>query len=583
MKRANNPYVFLFRKMRTYAPSKKMLIFMLTFNIISKLIWLIEPRIFWKIVNVLQVQGVSWRPTIRWYIIWLVWVTLFWWMFHWISRVWEERIKFDVWEAYSLDMFHKVTSLPMQRQNDNHSWETIDKINKWVYAIKTFTWDNHMYWNTVVFSIWSIIALFSLRWKAWMIMLIFWVIIFMIVYRFDLILVPLIKLENKKEHRVMSTLFDFLSNIKTLITLRFEGKAKEVLHEKIQNILPTYIKYSVLNEWKRFSMDMLVSLTIWIILWWYIFEQSIMGWTILIWTFTMLFQYSKKMNSALSNFTWQYSWIVTKKADMEAIQDIEDEYALLPKTYHVNVWNKRDKIHIQDLHFTYKKWSNISTLSDIGLTLAKWKNIALVGESGSGKSTLMSLLRWLYDVDNVVLRIWENQFDDLHPLAHITSLIPQEPEIFENTIKYNICMWLDVSDEEILRLAKIAHFDSVIDELPSWLDTDIKERWVNLSWWQKQRLALCRWLLVSRWSDVVLLDEPTSSVDSVNERSIYESILKEFNNKCIVSSIHKLHLLELFDYVYILDWWKIVQQWSFTELLESEWLFTTMWEKYQIQ
>ena len=68
------------------------------------------------------------------------------------------------------------------------------------------------------------------------------------------------------------------------------------------------------------------------------------------------------------------------------------------------------------------------------------KKIALVGESGSGKSTLLSLLRGLYDVDAVRLTVDDQEYDNLHVLAHATSLIPQEPEIFEQTIRYNLCM-----------------------------------------------------------------------------------------------------------------------------------------------
>lgn len=103
-----------------------------------------------------------------------------------------------------------------------------------------------------------------------------------VVQRFDMHLVPLIKSKNTKEHKVMSTLFDFISNIKTVITLRFEKSATRVLQKNIQEIIPPYMKFAKLNEWKWFSMDMSVSVVIAVILGWYVYEQYTLGSTVLI-------------------------------------------------------------------------------------------------------------------------------------------------------------------------------------------------------------------------------------------------------------------------------------------------------------
>lgn len=110
-------------------------------------------------------------------------------------------------------------------------------------------------------------------------------------------------------------------------------------------------------------------------------------------TFTMLFQYAQKMNSALENFTWQYSGIVTKKADMEAVADIDEAYAALSDDYHIQVDDWQD-ISLRGLLFSYEDAEEREhTLTNIQLDLQSGKRIALVGESGSGKSTLLALLR----------------------------------------------------------------------------------------------------------------------------------------------------------------------------------------------
>jgi len=89
-------------------------------------------------------------------------------------------------------------------------------------------------------------------------------------------------------------------------------------------------------------------------------------------------------------------------------------------------------------------------------------------------------------------------------------------------------------------------------------------------------------LLMSEWSSLLLLDEPTSSVDSVNEIRIHEQIFQSYSDLCIVSSIHKLHLLELFDMIYVLDKWRVVEYGTFDSLQKKWWVLTNMLAEYQV-
>jgi ATP-binding cassette subfamily B protein len=133
------------------------------------------------------------------------------------------------------------------------------------------------------------------------------------------------------------------------------------------------------------------------------------------------------------------------------------------------------------------------------------------------------------------------------------------------------------SKSELERICKIVQFEEVVRQLPDELDTDIKERGVNLSGGQKQRLALARGVLAAKDSDIVLLDEPTSSVDPKTELIIYKRLFEEFNNKVVISSLHRLHLLRLFDYVYVMDQGRVVDEGSFEELLKHSPAFQELW------
>ena len=133
-------------------------------------------------------------------------------------------------------------------------------------------------------------------------------------------------------------------------------------------------------------------------------------------------------------------------------------------------------------------------------------------------------------------------------MSHAIALIPQEPEIFATTIRENITVGVDRSLKEIKKFTDLARFTVVAERLPKKFESSIVEKGVNLSGGEKQRLALARGLMACQDKSIVLLDEPTSSVDFRNEMQIYQNIFAEFKDKAIIS-IHRLHLL-LFDHIY---------------------------------
>jgi ABC-type multidrug transport system fused ATPase/permease subunit len=102
------------------------------------------------------------------------------------------------------------------------------------------------------------------------------------------------------------------------------------------------------------------------------------------------------------------------------------------------------------------------------------------------------------------------------------------------------------------------------------LHTHIQEKGVNLSGGQKQRLALARGILAARNSSIVLLDEPTSSLDSKTEQVIYENLFEAFADKAVVSSIHHRHLFKKFDYIYLMHAGRIIEEGPYEKLHQNK-------------
>jgi ABC-type multidrug transport system fused ATPase/permease subunit len=238
------------------------------------------------------------------------------------------------------------------------------------------------------------------------------------------------------------------------------------------------------------------------------------------------------------------------------------------------------QMEIRNLQFSYESTDETRTsagLHRLNLRFRRGEKVALIGASGSGKSTLLSLMRGLYAPEQGTEFLIDGELQPYNCLNESVTLFPQEPEIFENTLAYNITLGLPVPDDEIMQVCNSAHFSEVVHQLPDGLMADIREKGVNLSGGQKQRLALARGILAAADSQLVLLDEPTSSVDPGTEMQIYRKLFEIFRDKAIVSSIHRLHLLPLFDYIYIMDKGHIVAEGNFTRLLHECELFQEMW------
>jgi ABC-type multidrug transport system fused ATPase/permease subunit len=160
-----------------------------------------------------------------------------------------------------------------------------------------------------------------------------------------------------------------------------------------------------------------------------------------------------------------------------------------------------------------------------------------------------------------------------------TTLMPQDPEIFADTIRFNITFGVEADEKDVQEAVRLARFDNVLARLPAGLETNIAEKGINLSGGEKQRLALARGIFFAQDSDIVLLDEPTSSVDQQNEHIIYENLLKTFKQKCIISAVHKLHLLDMFDYIYVFDDGRIVEHGNLQTLLNKNGRLAELWNR----
>ena len=195
-------------------------------------------------------------------------------------------------------------------------------------------------------------------------------------------------------------------------------------------------------------------------------------------------------------------------------------------------------IKIDDISFYYENRDEI--LKNLNLNIKKGEKVAIIGESGSGKSTLLKLIMRFWNVDRGEISIGDKNIKTIptKTLRKSQTLVSQDTFLFNDTILNNIKMGDEnATYDDVVKAAKKASIHEFIMKLPKGYDTNVGELGGNLSSGEKQRLSIARAFL--RDSDILILDEPTSNLDTLNEASILKSINDECKDKTIVMVSHR--------------------------------------------
>ncbi len=562
---------------------RKLFLFYISFFVIAGIIELITPYLLGTIFNSIQ-QTITSQEELKSLAIkmlLLLAVTVSFWMFHGVARVLETNTGFYVKKNYINDKIRVVLKLPLKWHKENHSGDTIDKINRASGALEDFSGEmTYQIVYSFISFFGSLIILIFIDWKIGAFAFLFSVITLFIISRVDKKLNKKYQELNLYSNKVSATIFDYLSNIVTLITLRLKKTVSDEIDAKQAAGYPTFKSASITNEIKWGFSSIAIKVMIVAMLIYSAYSEFGATGTILIGTLYMVYGYLRNVGDTFYRFAELYGTIIRTNARLVGANTLDEEYKKLEYPEPKNLPKTWKEIIFKNVSFKYDVQGKTNHIDDINFSIKRKQKIALVGESGSGKSTILSLIRGLYNLDKgEILCDGVPLAGKVNEIKDAVTLIPQDPEIFNNTFRYNITMNLPAKEQELEKAVDMSQLKPVLERLPLKLETNVMEKGVSLSGGEKQRLALARGLFAARKSDIILMDEPTSSVDSINELKIHENVFREFKNKTIISSIHRLHLLDKFDYIYLFSKGKIVAQGTFEELKNNP-HFKTMWLKY---
>jgi len=236
---------------------------------------------------------------------------------------------------------------------------------------------------------------------------------------------------------------------------------------------------------------------------------------------------------------------------------------------------ERGEVEFRDVSFAYD--SEVSVLKSVSLTVPSGRTVALVGPSGSGKSTLVNLTLRFFDPDGGKVLI------DGQDIGHLTvdslreaiALVTQEPVLFDDTISANIAYGTKPFEEsEVIRAAKAAAAHDFIMALSKGYDTRVGEAGGLLSGGERQRIAIARALYKN--APILLLDEPTSSLDSEAEAKVQAALEELMRGRTVLMIAHRLSTVKRADVICVLDQGRIVETGRHDELVAKGGLYTRL-------
>ncbi len=231
--------------------------------------------------------------------------------------------------------------------------------------------------------------------------------------------------------------------------------------------------------------------------------------------------------------------------------------------------NFKGGISIQNLSFTYPNQS-MEILRGINLQINPGEKVGIIGPIGSGKTTLGKLMLGLYEPTRGIVAMDGTDIRQIDPaeLRNFIGYVPQDVVLFRGSVRENIILGAnDIDDSAVLRAAQIAGVSQFVEKHPMGFDMPVEEMGRNLSGGQRQTIAIARAILLD--PPILILDEPTSSMDNRNESVIRSNLLKILHNKTTIINTHRTSLLEIVDRIVVLSNETIIADGSKQRIMEA--------------
>jgi ATP-binding cassette subfamily B protein len=492
------------------------------------------------------------------------------WALHGPGRILERNVGLKVRERLADELYARIAAAPLAWHDGHHSGELQHRVHQASRALADFAQNQFIWLTNAVNFVGPLVALALLSRTSGATALAGYVLIGLVIVRIDRALMKLARAENDADRRYVSALLDFLGNASTVIGLRLQGASRLLLRRRMAAISLPLKRTVVLNEGKWFAVDLMGLALTWGLVVIYVWQARTPGQAVMLGAVFMIYQYAQQAAGVVTSVAANFSFFARMHTDYTSAEPIWQAPSgdvlstapeQVPERERIDAGAAWTHLGIDALQWNYAPRGEPvadaaepprSGLHDVALTLRRGQRVALVGPSGGGKSTLLRVLAGLYAPHAGTLTL-DGQPVDWPQLRRLATLIPQETELFEASVRENLAFGQPADDARLLAALHTSTFDEVLKANRGDLDTAVSERGFNMSGGQRQRLCLARGVLAAEGSSLLLLDEPTSALDANTEARVLERIANAFPNACVIASIHRLSLLERFDTVVLME------------------------------
>ena len=385
----------------------------------------------------------------------------------------------------------------------------------------------------------------------------------------------LVNLYRKKSVKIIEKTRSFLSDINSKLAESIEGiriiqafNQEKRLQEEFDEINEehyVYAKRSVALDalFLRPAMSLLKLLGYAVLMAYFGYRGLYIGMTA--GTMYAFIQYINRLFDPLIEVTQNFSILQTSMVSAGRVFALIDQSNYEPVQADSELAIREGNIRFEHVCFSYDGVNQI--LDDISFSVNKGETIAFVGHTGSGKSSIINVLMRFYEfqsgrvlIDNVDIRNYSQQ-----ELRKNMGLVLQDPFLYHGTIKSNIAMYQDISDEEVKSAAEFVDADSFIRDLPLGYDAPVSERGSSFSTGQRQLLAFAR--TVASQPKILILDEATANIDSETEALVQNSLAKMRQGRTTIAIAHRLSTIQDANCIYVLDKGRIIESGTHEELL----------------
>jgi ABC-type multidrug transport system fused ATPase/permease subunit len=480
------------------------------------------------------------------------------------------RIISEAEEYLFVDAQNKMVFLDLNYHEKENTGGKIFKIQRGVDKVLDLLGD--MFWQvgpTVVQIILTALILFFVDWRFGTIFLLCVPLFVVITRKLNEEISPLRKKRHDDYERSSGKMAQAIININTVKSfvqeMREAREFKGITGKIKRNFISESFKMLQYNLGRNFVIDLgrIAMVVMGIYLAW--------KGGITVGSLVFVITISEKALLSLYRISRLYDRIMDSSEAIKRLNDLQKEKSEIknPKNG-LKPKNIVGQIEFQDVSFHYNENKN-NALANINAKINAGCVTALVGPSGGGKTTLARMIYRHYDPQKgkVLLDGKDLKDYDLYAFRKFISIVPQEVEIFNSSVKENIAYAKpNASFQEVKAAAKIANAEEFIEKLSEGYDTIVGERGIRLSGGQRQRVGIARAILAN--PRILIFDEATSSLDSYSERLIQEAMQKVSQGRTVVIIAHRLSTIRRADKIVVLEKGKVVEEGNHYQLASNK-------------